>query len=132
MLATGSITYQEIAQENKQYLLRCTQGIFDGKFLYINKTPDGEVFGSGDPEVNEDITMYIESADLSARHAMIRFSNTSSNGVDSDGQGSYILSDCNSETGTWVRPRQTFAEFQNSKLLQLHENLNREFSVGPH
>jgi hypothetical protein len=44
----------------KQYLLRCTDGIFKGKFLFINVTPDGEVFGSGDPEQNQDITMYIE------------------------------------------------------------------------
>jgi hypothetical protein len=55
----------------KQYLLRCTDGIFKGKFLFINVTPDGEVFGSGDPEQNQDITMYIESAGLSLRHASI-------------------------------------------------------------
>ena len=32
------------------YMLKCTDGIFSGKFLYINTTPDGELFGSGDPE----------------------------------------------------------------------------------
>ena len=33
------------------YILRCTDGnMFEGKFLYINTTPDGELFGSGDPE----------------------------------------------------------------------------------
>ena len=53
--------------------MKCTDGIFSGKFLYINTTPDGEVFGSGDPEENQDITMYIESADLSERHADIKF-----------------------------------------------------------
>ena len=46
--------------ETKQYLLRCTDGFFQGKFLFMNTTPDGEVFGSGDPEKNQDITMYIE------------------------------------------------------------------------
>jgi hypothetical protein len=35
---------------NCNYLLKCTDGIFSGKFLYINTTPDGELFGSGDPE----------------------------------------------------------------------------------
>jgi len=42
-------------------------------FLFMNTTPDGEMFGSGDPEVNQDITMYIESADLSEKHAEIKF-----------------------------------------------------------
>ena len=59
--------------EGKHYLLKCTDGIFSGKFLYINTTPDGEVFGSANPEENEDITMYIEAADLSDRHASIKF-----------------------------------------------------------
>jgi len=35
---------------NHNYLLKCTDGIFCGKFLFINTTPDGELFGSGDPE----------------------------------------------------------------------------------
>ena len=59
--------------DGKHYLLKCTDGIFSGKFLFINTTPDGEVFGSGNPEVNEDITMYIEAAELSERHADIKF-----------------------------------------------------------
>ena len=53
--------------------MKCTDGIFSGKFLFINTTPDGEVFGSGNPEENEDITMYIEAAELSERHADIKF-----------------------------------------------------------
>ena len=97
-------------EDTKQFLLRCTDGIFQGKFLYINMTPDGEVFGSGDPEINEDITMYIEEADLSLRHASILY--TDKNGQtymeDESGEideynGRYILKDCDSELGTWVR-----------------------------
>ena len=57
----------------KNYLLRCTDGIFSGKFLFINTTPEGEIFGSGDPEENQDITMYIESENLAERHADIKF-----------------------------------------------------------
>jgi len=63
--------------------------------LYINTTPDGELFGSGDPE-KIDLTMYIEQAELSERHAEIKF-------VDNY---RYILRDCGSETGTWVRVRE--------------------------
>ena len=77
---------------NYNYLLKCTDGIFSGKFLYINTTPDGELFGSGDPDTI-DLTMYIESADLSEKHAEIKF-------VDGC---KYILRDCGSETGTWLR-----------------------------
>lgn len=74
------------------YILKCTDGIFVDKFLYINTTPDGELFGSGDPD-DLDLTMYIESANLSERHAEIKF-------VDNC---KYLLRDCNSETGTWIR-----------------------------
>ena len=59
--------------DGPHYVLKCTEGIFTGWFLFINTTPDGEVFGSGDPEVNQDITMYIESSDLSEHHADIKF-----------------------------------------------------------
>lgn len=72
--------------------MKCTDGIFKGKFLYLNTTPDGELFGGGDPDELE-LTMYIESANLSDRHAEIKFVNNSK----------YILKDCGSETGTWVR-----------------------------
>jgi hypothetical protein len=72
--------------------LHCTDGIFKGKFLFINTTPDGELFGSGDPDAL-DLTMYIESANLSDRHAEIKFNE----------KHKYILKDCNSETGTWTR-----------------------------
>ena len=66
--------------------------MFKGKFLYINTTPDGELFGSGNPD-ELDLTMYIESASLSEKHAEIKF-------VDNC---KYLLRDCNSETGTWIR-----------------------------
>jgi pSer/pThr/pTyr-binding forkhead associated (FHA) protein len=41
--------------------------------------------------------MYIESAELSEKHAEIKFVENSK----------YILRDCGSETGTWVRIRET-------------------------
>lgn len=60
--------------------------------MYINTTPDGELFGSGDPE-KIDLTMYIESADLSEKHAEIKF-------IDNF---KYILRDCGSKSGTWTK-----------------------------
>ena len=93
-------TYKKLLEQQKlgeindhyNFTLKCTDGIFKGKFLYINTTPDGELFGSGDPD-ELDLTMYIESANLSDRHAEIKF-------VDNC---RYILQDCGSETGTWIR-----------------------------
>ena len=61
------------ADDGKHYLLKYTDGIFEGKFLYMNTDPEGELFGSGDPEENQDITMYIELADLAERHAQIKY-----------------------------------------------------------
>lgn len=63
------ISNSDQSNSSKHYLLKCTDGIFEGKFLYMNTTPDGELFGAGDPEENEDITMYIELAGLAERHA---------------------------------------------------------------
>ncbi len=86
-------TFRDLSETgNYNYLLKCTDGIFSGKFLFINTTPDGELFGSGDPDTI-DLTMYIESAELSEKHAEIKF-------VDNC---KYILRDCGSESGTWVR-----------------------------
>jgi hypothetical protein len=58
----------------------------------VNTTPDGELFGSGDPEAI-DLTMYIESADLSEKHAEIKFVEGCR----------YLLRDCGSDSGTWAR-----------------------------
>lgn len=53
-LAPKNISFRSLEEhpETPHYLLKCTDGIFSGKFLFMNTTPDGEVFGSGDPEVN--------------------------------------------------------------------------------
>lgn len=107
--------------------MKCTDGIFEGKFLYINTTPDGELFGSGDPD-ELDLTMYIESANLSDRHAEIKF-------VDNC---KYILKDCNSETGTWVRigksgepKKKNVSEYFYQGIIDLYtENRLRIYKAG--
>jgi hypothetical protein len=45
--------------------------------LFINRTADGELFGSADPEEHEQVTMYIEDAGLSPFHAQITFADAS-------------------------------------------------------
>lgn len=76
------------------YVVRCTEGLFAGRFIYVNRTPQGELFGSD--KACKDITMYIENADLSPRHAEIKFN---------DQTYQYFLRDAGSDDGTWVRIR---------------------------
>lgn len=96
--------------------------------------------------------MYIESADLSERHADIKFhpsyvqsmpsfASFASSLADIDAatgvetiyhrHGSYVLKDLNSQGGTWVRIPSSFSREQNTKLLNLHKCLDAvTFKVG--
>eukprot|EP00928_Gymnodinium_smaydae_P039846 TRINITY_DN27132_c0_g1_i1.p1 TRINITY_DN27132_c0_g1~~TRINITY_DN27132_c0_g1_i1.p1 ORF type:complete len:704 (-),score=148.67 TRINITY_DN27132_c0_g1_i1:110-2074(-) len=76
------------------YVVRCTQGLFEGRFIYVNRTPQGELFGSD--KGSKEITMYIENANLSPKHAEIKFN---------DQTYQYFLRDFASSDGTWVRIR---------------------------
>ena len=82
-----------LAELSKQEynLLKCTDGLFTGKFFYMNTTPEGEVIGgSGESHV----TMQIENANLSPVHCEIMFDQNSRR---------YKLKDSGSEDGTWVK-----------------------------
>mmetsp|Transcript_10429 Transcript_10429/g.20099 ORF Transcript_10429/g.20099 Transcript_10429/m.20099 type:complete len:656 (+) Transcript_10429:38-2005(+) len=80
------------------YVVKCTEGLFQGRFIYVNRTPQGELFGSD--RGSTDVTMYIENAQLSPKHAEIRFNSQTYQ---------YFLRDSASEDGerpgTWVRIR---------------------------
>jgi len=76
------------------YVLRCTAGLFEGRFIYVNRTPQGELFGSD--KGSKDITMYIENANLSPKHTEIKFN---------DQTYQYFLRDFDSADGTWVQIR---------------------------
>lgn len=53
LLLSRNIVYSFLELlDDKNYLLRCTQGEFKGRFLYINMSEGGEIFGSADPEEN--------------------------------------------------------------------------------
>ena len=55
------------------YVLHCTSGLFKGRFLYVNRTAQGEVIGSD--KNDKSITLYVENANLLPRHAKIVFNN---------------------------------------------------------
>eukprot|EP00421_Protoceratium_reticulatum_P046957 CAMPEP_0168442644 /NCGR_PEP_ID=MMETSP0228-20121227/44118_1 /TAXON_ID=133427 /ORGANISM="Protoceratium reticulatum, Strain CCCM 535 (=CCMP 1889)" /LENGTH=588 /DNA_ID=CAMNT_0008457019 /DNA_START=56 /DNA_END=1819 /DNA_ORIENTATION=- len=76
------------------YVVKCTEGLFAGRFIYVNRTPQGELFGSD--KGSTDVTMYIENASLSPKHAEIKFNAQTYQ---------YFLRDAASSDGTWVRAR---------------------------
>lgn len=93
-----SLTLEDMGTGRVELLLKCTSGLYKGRFLYINTSvrliqPEGESFGS-DLAPEAGLTTYIEQAGLSLRHAEIKFQPENS---------TYILKDCGSSTGTWVQ-----------------------------
>lgn len=82
-----ALTMGQVEEIIVDYVLRCVKGIFGGKFIYINLTSDGEVFGS-DP--NADLTLYIENGGLAPKHADIKYDFN---------EKKYYLKDLDSETG---------------------------------
>ena len=50
----------DVRQNDLDYCLKCTRGIFEGRFLFVNR--GGELFGSDVQD--ESITMLIENAAL--------------------------------------------------------------------
>lgn len=88
--STEDIPTCKISNGLIDYSLKCIKGYHKGKFLYLNMTPHGEVFGS-DPE-NPDLTMYVENASLDKKHCQINYKN-----------GIYNLRDLSSSTGTWIK-----------------------------
>ena len=57
------------------YVLKCIEGPFQGKFFYINTTPNGEIIGGASyyDQIRNPLklTMYIENCGLSVKHATI-------------------------------------------------------------
>jgi hypothetical protein len=58
------------------YVLRCIEGPYLGKFFYVNTSPNGEIIGGAlgyDMTRNpERLTIYMENCQLQARHAAIQ------------------------------------------------------------
>jgi len=88
------VRMEQISSGPVDFVARCVQGLFAGRFIYINRTPQGELFGSD--RNSSAVTMYIENAGLSPSHAEIKFS---------AGTCQYFLQDAGSDDGTWIRIR---------------------------
>jgi len=88
---TQKINITEIQPLHIKYVLNCIEGIFKNRFLYITTHKDGEVLGSGDAKAYN-LTLQIEGAGLSPKHAQLKF----------DGFKNFDVLDFGSENGTWM------------------------------
>lgn len=96
LIAPSDYTFDDLSQfEFYHFLLKCTDGLFKGKFFYINTSSEGETIGGGDYVFNQNnnLTLHIEKAELSDKHCSIKFTP----------QYKYILNDLGSTDGTWVK-----------------------------
>lgn len=91
LVAPSAYTFNDLPQsEFYHFLLKCTDGLFKGKFFYINTSAEGEVIGGGD---YNNLTLHIEKANLADKHCSIKFTQ----------QFKYVLNDLGSTDGTWVK-----------------------------
>ena len=72
------------------YSLKCPSGPHKNRFVYINLTADGEIIG--EDVDSPDVTLGIKNHKLEGKHCQVYQRN-----------GSYMLRDLNSSTGTWVK-----------------------------
>lgn len=91
LISSSTYTFEDLPQsEFYHFLLKCTEGLFKGKFFYINTSLEGEIIGGGD---YTNLTLHIEKANLAERHWSIKFTP----------EFKYILTDLDSPDGTWVK-----------------------------
>lgn len=74
-----------------KYVLKCIDGLYKNRFLFITTHPDGEIFGSGDAKLYG-LTLQIEGVGLASKHAQLKY----------DGFKSFNVKDFGSQSGTWM------------------------------
>jgi len=72
-------------------VLKCIEGLYKNRLLFITTHPEGEILGSGDAKL-EGLTLQIEGVGLAPKHAQLRY----------DGFKSFNVKDFGSEGGTWM------------------------------
>lgn len=77
-------------------MLRCIEGLFKDRFLYITTHKEGEIIGSGNAK-DEGLTLQIEGVGLAPKHAKLKF----------NGFKKFYVKDYGTKTGTWLKiPKQ--------------------------
>lgn len=92
-------------------MLRCIEGLYKNRFLFITTHPEGEIFGSGDVKLYG-LTLQIEGVGLSPKHAQLKY----------DGFKSFNVIDFGTESGTWMNISPEGVEIKDGE----------HYSIGPH
>jgi hypothetical protein len=66
------INITEIKELSLKYALKCIEGIYKNRVLFITTHPEGEIFGSGDVKLYG-LTLQIEGVGLAVKHAQLKY-----------------------------------------------------------
>ena len=102
---------QEIKELPLRYVLKCINGMYRNRSLFISTNPEGELIGAGSTKDNA-LTLQIEGARLSLKHIKLVF----------DGVKGFEVMDFGSESGTWMDIVGEGVEINDGDV----------FTVGPH
>ena len=109
--AALKINITEIPELPLKYALRCIDGLYKNRVLFITTHPEGEVFGSGDVNLHG-LTLQIEGVGLAAKHAQLKY----------DGFKSFNVLDFGSDSGTWLNIPQEGIDIADGHC----------YAIGPH
>ncbi len=109
--SAAKINITEIPELPLKYVLRCIDGLYKNRFLFITTHPEGEIFGSGDVKLYG-LTLQIEGVGLAPKHAQLKY----------DGFKSFNTIDFGSDTGTWLDIPPEGVQIKDGQ----------QYAVGPH
>lgn len=109
--SSAKLNITEIAELPLKYVLRCIEGLYKNRYIFITTHPEGEMFGSGDVKLYG-LTLQIEGVGLAPKHAQLKY----------DGFKSFNVIDFGSESGTWMNIPQEGVEIKDGE----------HYSIGPY
>lgn len=109
--SAAKLNITEIAELPLKYVLRCIEGLYKNRYIFITTHPEGEIFGSGDVKLYG-LTLQIEGVGLAPKHAQLKY----------DGFKSFNVIDFGSETGTWMNIPQEGVEIKDGE----------HYAIGPY
>lgn len=75
-----------------KYVLKCIEGLFKNRFLYVTTHKEGEVIGGGDAK-QHGLTLQIEGVGLADSHCKLKF----------NGFKKFMVKDLGASSGTWLK-----------------------------
>ena len=91
-----------------KYVLKCIEGLFKNRSLYITTHKEGEIIGGGDAK-EHNLTLQIEGANLANCHCKLRF----------NGLKRFFVKDYNTTNGTWLKIPKEGVKIKNNDIFIL-------------